>query len=331
MWTYKDISKLYKLEISKTSFYRDESNKVLPAAKKIRRGKLDVRYWDTCDLPKIGEKYGFLKKNKSLKIISLYTPKGGVLKTTLAFNIARILALNGIKTLVVGLDIQCSVTNNLLRTDNKDITSISQIKKMPDLFSLLGKDLNENEINKIVLKTDLPTLDFIPESSNLAALEQKIRDLRLREYTIQKLLSPISHNYDVIIFDNSPNWNFLIQNSLTCATDIISPIGCDIETFRSVSENIEMINDYKSDMSLKWNSFTLVPTKLERSKISREIESQYRRLFPNIISPYRIRSASVGQESSMDKISVIEYSPDSNLAGDYYDLIQDLWNRINNF
>ena len=329
MWTYKNISKLYKIEKSKASFYRDENNKIIPAAKKIKRGKIEVRAWENKDLPLIGKKYGFLKKNNHLKIISFYTPKGGVLKTTLAFNMARMLALNGINVLVVGLDIQCSITNNLLKEEN-DITSISQIKKLPDLFSLLTNDSVE-VVKNAIFKTDLPTLNFIPESSNLAGLEQKIRDLRRREYIIKKLLSPIVNSYDVVIFDNSPNWNFLIQNSLTFATDVVSPIGCDIETFRSVSENIQMINDYKADMSLSWNSFTLVPTKLDRAKLSREIESQYRKQFPNIISPYRIRSASVGQESSMDKKSIIEYNSESNLASDYYDLVQDLWNKINNY
>ena len=44
-------------------------------------------------------------------ITFFFTTKGGVLKTTLAYNFARIAALCGVKTLMIGLDMQCDITN----------------------------------------------------------------------------------------------------------------------------------------------------------------------------------------------------------------------------
>lgn len=61
------------------------------------------------------------------------------------------------------------------------------------------------------------------------------------------------------------------------ATDVISPIACDIETYRSLTQNIEMINDFKIAMELEWSNFILIPT--ERTKLSTQIEAEYRRLF----------------------------------------------------
>jgi chromosome partitioning protein len=160
-------------------------------------------------------------------------------------------------------------------------------------------------------------------------LEQRIRDENRREHFLDRLIKPLKKNFDVIIFDNSPNWNFLIQNSLVAATDVICPIACEIETYRSLAKNIQMINDYKCNMELNWNNFILIPTKLERTRISTQIEATYKTLFSELITSGSIRNAAVGQESSLVQTSAIEYDPKSNLAEDYYDIINDIWGRIN--
>ena len=90
-----------------------------------------------------------------------------------------------------------------------------------------------------------------------------------------------------------------------------------------------MINDFKENMELNWNNFILIPTKLERTRISTQIEAKYKTLFSNLITSCSIRKAASGQESSLDKLSAIEYDPKSNLAEDYYEVIRDVWNRIN--
>lgn len=328
VWTPNELIKLYRIEKTKTSLYRDESSGLIPKAKRMRRGKTEIRIWEPCDLPEIGKHYGFLAQPSDTKILSVYTPKGGVLKSTISLNLARMLALNGIKTLVIGLDVQCTVTHNLRK--DEEINNVDDIKDVFGLYETAKhKDEGGCNIEDCVRETDLPTLFYIPESSNLNLLEQKIRDESRREYFIDRLIKKLKHKFQVIIFDNSPNWNFLIQNSLAAATDVICPIACDIETFRSLTQNIQMINDFKSTMELEWANFILIPTKVERTKLSTQIEAQYRTLFPDLITAGSIRVAAKGQESSLEKLSVIEYDAASPLADDYYGIVKDLWKRIN--
>jgi len=328
IWTPREIIRLYQIEKTKTSIYRDEANGLIPKAKRIKRGKTFVRVWETKDLPAIGKHYGFLRHPKTTKIIAVYTPKGGVLKSTVAFNLARFLALNNIKTLVIGLDVQCTITRNL--SNESEVSSLDEIENLSGLYEItkLTKE-GGCTIEDTIQPTDLPNLFFIPESSNLNHLEQKIRNESKREYLIQRLLKPIKDKFDVILFDNSPNWNFLIQNSLVAATEILCPIACDIETYRSLTQNIEMINDFKTTMELNWSNFILIPTKLERTKLSTQIEAQYRTLFPNLITTGSIRVTVKGQESSLEKLSIIEYDSKSTLAEDYYEIIKDIWKKIN--
>jgi chromosome partitioning protein len=327
LWTPNEIARIFRITKTKTSILRDEANNIIPKAERVNRGKSLVRVWNKVDLPAIGKIYGFLKPPNHTQIISIYTAKGGVLKTTLSYNLARILSLNGIKTLVIGLDVQCSITD--LLTNQPEVGSIDEIIHLPGLYEAANTSTKDVFfINNIIQHSDLPTLDFIPESINLNFLEQKIRDEKKREYFITRLIEPIKNKYQVIIFDNAPSWNFLIQNSLVASNIVISPIGCDIGTYRSVSQNIGIINNYKKEMELHWSHFIIIPTLLEKTKISTQIEAQYKIMYPELITNTSIRRAVKGQESVLKNASIIETDPNSPLAYDYYETLIEVWGKI---
>jgi chromosome partitioning protein len=327
--TPREVIRLYKIKKTKTSLYRDEASGLMPQAQRVKKGKAKVRIWAYRDLPEIGKRYGFLKPPDETKVISVYTPTGGALKSTLSLNLARMLALHGIKTLVIGLAVQCTVTHNL--TQEREISgSLKDIQDWRGLYEASkSKEEGGCSIFDVVYETDLPTLFYIPESSNLNLLEQKIRNEKRKTHFIECLIKPLKEKFEVIIFDNPPNWSFLIENSLAAATDVICPLACDIEAFRSITQNIQMINGFREITALNWANFILIPTKVERTQVSRQIEAQYRILFPELITSGSIRADRKGQESSLEKLSVIEYDASSSLAEDYYEISKDVWNRIN--
>lgn len=326
LFTAKKITNLFRIPSKKKSIYRGEIAGTIPRAQKIKRKNSFARVWKIEDLPGIGKVFGFLSPPKTTKIISIYTPKGGVLKSTVAFNLARMLALNGIKVLVIGLDVQGTITNNLAKSQNYQVEDIDKLPKYRGLYEGF---IEGNEIASTILSTELPTLYYIPETPTLNLLEQRIRETNRREYFIQELLEPLLSQYHVILFDNSPNWNFLIQNSLVVATDVLSPISCDIEAYRSLATNIQMINDFKAKMRISWHSYSLVSTKLEKNNLSAQIEARYRTSYPQLVLGGTIRSTIKGQESSLEKVSAIEKNPLSDLAQDYYATVEELWKKVN--
>ncbi len=153
----------------------------------------------------------------------------------------------------------------------------------------------------------------------------------MREFYLATKLEKTFNNFDVVIFDNSPNWNFLIQNSLTAATNIISPIGCDVESYRSLAKNIEMINNYKKDTKLQWDNFILIPTKLKNNNLSAQVEAHYRSSFPELVTAESIRSTIKGEESSFDKLSAPEHDPYSALSQDYKNVFMEIWKKIRKY
>lgn len=333
MFQPAQILKVFRSNCPRAKLLRDEANKVIPKAMHVKRGESYVRIWKDEDLPQIGRLYGFLKPANKKIIISVYTPKGGVLKTTISFNIARILALHNIKTLVIGLDVQASITqslnvNNKEKIDEDSVVD-SVIKTLPKK-TLYSSIIDQNSTLKdAISSTDLPSLFYIPEAGDLTFLEQRIRDEVERERFLSYQISDLKKDYDVIIFDNSPNWNFLIQNSLTAATDVISPISCEVNTYYALSQNLEIIKNFKDRMRLNWNNYIIIPTKKKNTRLSTDIEARYRSQFTDSITAGSIRDTTKGEEGNLFKRSIIETEPTSQLADDYVSIIKEIWSKIN--
>lgn len=324
-WTSTNIQKLFKLSLkNKQTLFNAEKRGEIPLSNRKDRGKTKVRTWTTEQLPLIGEKLGFIKKPSNQKIICLYTAKGGVLKTTLAYNIARILALNGLKTLIIGLDIQCSITDICLPRVEAESLEESAEQHLGIYHILYEKA----PLKQVIKSTDLPTLSVIPETPDLNILEKKIRDEKRREYILKDKLINNLPEYDVIVIDNSPSWNMLIENALTAAHVVISPVGCEIGTYHSLQTNLTTLSEFKDVMKLNWEKFFLVPTLLEKTKLSQQIYGAYLNEYGEDIIPNPIRRAVKGQEAILLRKSVIEHDSSSPLSQDYFELIISLWNKI---
>jgi len=109
----KQILEIFGSTAERDGILRAEKDGSLPKASR-QAGSIPTRVWDAEQLPKFGEKYGFLPKMHRPFVLTVFTSKGGVLKTTIALNIARMAALHNIRTLVIGLDLQCDITSAFL-------------------------------------------------------------------------------------------------------------------------------------------------------------------------------------------------------------------------
>ncbi|MFM8454595.1 MAG: ParA family protein [Gammaproteobacteria bacterium] len=201
LWSLGEIQKLFKLKDkvkSRQTLFNAEERGEIPTSIRVSRGKTAVRMWSTQQLPKIGERYGFLQKPKGQEVLCIYTAKGGVLKTTLAYSLGRALALNGIKTIIIGLDIQCSVTEILLSRPELSALEDYNDSEYYGLYQFL---YGKVPFKKIIKSTDLPTLDIIPELPDLNLLEKKLRLENRREYVFRDKILPKLKDYDVVIFD----------------------------------------------------------------------------------------------------------------------------------
>ena len=225
---FTGVKKLFNIKQTKTAIFKAEEDGKIPKATRVSSGKgwRGQRIWNYNQIAYIGEKYGFLKKPIDPKVITVFSTKGGVLKSTLSLNIARMHALHNIKTIVIDLDPQGDSTRNLgLDISEDNIDNLDEVDEMLGRIKSLYDYFQKSEkLEKIIFKTELPTLDFIPSSPAIIPLIEILNTQTRREYQFkEKLVKPLKKlGYDLIIFDNAPSWSIFATNSIACTDVLVS-------------------------------------------------------------------------------------------------------------
>lgn len=336
-FTSMELHHLFRMEErfkSQQVLANAESRGEIPRASRIARGRTEVRRWETAQLPAIGKRFGFLRNETPEKqqVISVFTQKGGTLKTTLSHAIARILALNGIRVLVVGLDLQGSITKTMLPpppTLDTLEAILAYNKAIQGLFHFFNQPEKSRTISSIIRTTDLPTLDIVPETPQLNDLVLLINQKTLKEFRFRDELLPAVSDYEVVIFDNGPSWNSLVENSLACSSTLIQPIGCDVGTFQVLDGNMAQIEEFRVKARISWGHQLLVPTLRENTKLSQQILGAYLAQYPaRQLLTNSIRKSVSGQEALYLNKTALEHDPRSELSQDYAQVVREIWDRI---
>jgi chromosome partitioning protein len=329
-YTLKKIQDIFGTEIARSSLIKAETTGQIPSSQREQTGSVQRRAWGTEDLPMIGEKYGFLKKIESPTVITVFTPKGGVLKSSLTINIGRLAALHNIRTIIIGLDFQSDVTSALgFNNDIDESASLEEaLDKMNSVFGLFDFERGEKSISELIQVSDIPTLHFIPETPELQQLDQAIKDKPRREFWLKdKVIEGLKNNYDLILLDCSPNWNQLVTNALAACDLLVSPIECKINNFRNFRAFKIFIEKYKNDVKLSFNHM-FVPTRLSPTrKLSSEIRKWYLTNVDNCTET-AIREGIQGEEAIASYLSVPEYAPNNLAAQEMRQLLIEIWAQI---
>ncbi len=331
-WTSSDIQKVFRFnERAKgmQTLFNAEKRGEIPKADRVKRGSVEIRQWQIQQIPLIGARFGFLRSPENQVSIVVYVPKGGVLKTGISHNFAKIFALNNIRTLLIDLEpMQRSLTKYTI--PRQHIESLEELENLPETLGLYHFFFEKAPIEHIIQKTALPTLDIIPATPELAYLELKIGLQPRREFLFKEKLIPSLNQYDVIIFDNGSNFNQLVMNALCTSNNFLLPLGCDAEAYESLDVSLDTVFDFIKASQIQLDNIIYLPTLLENTKLSQQIYARYLNEYKEEVIPCPIKRNVKGQEARLLNLSVIEYFPTSDLAQDYYHAACEIWRRITN-
>lgn len=186
-----------------------------------------------------------MNQAKKPRIIAFVNQKGGVLKTTLAAQVAYGLARSGLKVLAIDMDPQ----GNLSQAHNF----------RPDLVFPLNSTLAALT-RKAIANTyeTAANLRLIPSDITLAKAEMGFIGLPDSHALLTKALSrSLGDLYptglDYVIIDSPPNLGLLTLNTLYAATEVIIPLTCDSYAMNGVAallETIEIIQETNSQLQI---------------------------------------------------------------------------------
>lgn len=156
-----------------------------------------------------------------MKIISVSNQKGGVGKSTTAYNLGASLSLmNGLKILLIDIDPQANLSEYLGYEPEGNPTMTSLI-----LSVCTSGVVSAETVAKSIRHCKTAGVDYIPADINLAGTEAMMSTVLSRETILKRIISKIDDkSYDYIIIDCLPSLGTLLINALTASDKILIPV-----------------------------------------------------------------------------------------------------------
>ena len=247
------------------------------------------------------------------KVIAIANQKGGVGKTTTAVNLAAVFANQGRRVLLVDADPQANATSGV---------GVARGSFRRNLYHVLV--LNE-DINNVILHTDLPGLDLIPSNKDLAGAEIELVDAEHREFRLRDALTPIEAQYDYVLIDCPPSLGLLTLNALTASKSLLVPIQAEYYALEGVTELFDTLARirrlHNSALSIEGLLLTMYD---ERTNLSSAVASDLRDFYGGQVFKTVIpRNVRLAEAPSYGK-PIIVYDPHSRGSEAYIELSKEI-------
>jgi len=247
------------------------------------------------------------------KVIAIANQKGGVAKTTTTVNLGANLAELGKKVLILDSDPQGNATSGI---------GIDKYSLEGCFYDVL---INGEPVEDHILSTQIPGLDVVPATLQLAGAEVEMVSLESREYRVRRALEPVRDRYDYILIDCPPSLGLLTVNAFTAADTYLIPVQCEYYALEGLSLLLRTLDSIRKslnpDLQLEGALLTMYDNRTNLSdQVKDEIYAYFKdKMFRSVI-PRNIRLA----EAPSYGLPISLYDPKSKGAQAYYDLAKEV-------
>lgn len=250
-------------------------------------------------------------------IIAIANQKGGVGKTTTAFNLSSALAFMGKATLLVDTDPQAHSTVSCVR-------DLSQYDK--SLYDVLVD--SRVKIKEVIIKSSIPGLEIAISRISMAKLEPMLLGEIDAHFRLRDVIEPVKSNYDFIIIDTPPTLGLITINALVAATHILIPIQSSYLSLEGTDDLLETIDKIRKNINPRLEILGIVITLHDkRTNISKDVVDRIKKVFGKKVFKTLISKSVKLEESPAYKESIFTYAPYSVGAIQYKKLAGEVINR----
>lgn len=254
------------------------------------------------------------------RIIAVSTNKGGVLKSSLATNIAGVLSEQDIKVLIVDSDNQGNVALSFGLNPDKYETSLYDVM------------VNDNDINSAIVNVST-NIDIIVSNDDMSFLEfdilTNIKKYKNPFHLLRNQLLKIASNYQIIIVDTPPNLGLINGNVLAVANDVLIPFQPESYSMRSLIKIMASIRDFREKHNPELSVLGIVPTLVDsRTTLHTEVLQECRRYaYENDIKMFETvipRSVRFANSVAYHGKPAVLTDKKNNLVQSYYQLVEEM-------
>jgi len=246
--------------------------------------------------------------------ISICNQKGGVGKSTVAINLSAGLASLGKKILLVDFDPQANATSGI---------GFKLFESQPSVYD----SLVEEDVSLCLKPTQFLGIDILPASPELAGANIELVNLPERENKLNKILSQVENNYDIILVDCPPSLGLLTINVLYATDEVLVPLQCEYYALEGLGQLLKTIDLIRENSDKKLNVLGILLNMYgARNKLNQEVAKEVKRNFSGRVFKTIIpRSIKFSEASSFGQ-TIFQYAPESLAAFSCKQLAQEILN-----
>ena len=260
----------------------------------------------------------YLHQNTKMVTIAVANQKGGVGKTTIAFNLAQILAVQQEKNiLAVDNDPQANLTSSFLE---KPIESEANVITAYDEEPLMPQKISES-------------IGLLGSDTNLAAVAERDFSVifRLKESLKTLQTGPESKNFDFVIIDCLPSFGHLHLAALSAADYVLIPVKPAPYALAGMKDLFETIKKAKKYFNANLKILGIVINQFDGRKplIEREMEQVLREAYGELVFKTKINKRVKFEESPAFQQAITQYCPKEPAAKEFEALTAEILQRLN--
>ena len=249
------------------------------------------------------------------KVISVFSQKGGVSKTTTSVNVSTCLALKGKKVLLIDNDPQGNCSESFDMYDSEKNIYDVMVEGLP--------------VVDAIIKTSIENLYLLPANIIHASTEVSLMNAMSRELVLAKALKKVISDFDYIIIDCPPSLGLLSINSLSASSHVIIPVRVGKYALRGLKNLFSTIEKVREHLNENISIAGVVVTQDDaNTRISKEIKQQLQEQLDNLVFKTVISKAVKVIESEFESKPIVIFDKNSKVSHEYIELTKEVEERV---